>query len=321
MKLKEIYELAISMGKQKDVRGDYLHTLLEEKAKDYEKATETEKESFDVESLDNPYADTRILVGTGNEEIKTIFCGIDIETPEILLADRLREKGHHIDLVLAHHPEGTAYAALYEVMRVQADMMENMGVPINIGEGIMASRMKEVQRGIMPANHQRAVDAAKLLDLPFMCVHSPADNLVNDYLQTRFDTKEYNTLHDVIELLLDIPEYKRGKELKAGPQIIVGDKKQRAGKVFVKMTGGTSGSEKAYEKLAAAGVGTIICMHMPEKHIKLAKESYLNVIIAGHMASDSLGMNLFLDELEKNVINIIPGSGLIRVKRFVDSLH
>lgn len=322
MKLREIYELAVSLGKQKDIRGSYVQTLLDEKLKEYEKLSDKEKESFDMESLENPYADTRILVGNGNEEIKTVFCGIDIETPEVLLADRLREKGHDIDLIIAHHPEGIAYAALHDVMQVQADMMENMGVPINVGEGVMASRIKEVQRGIMPVNHQRAVDAASLLDIPFMCVHSPADNLVNDYLQSLFDKKEPKYLNDIIETLIEIPEYKKARELKAGPTIIVGDKRQRAGKVFVKMTGGTSGSEKVYEKLVDAGVGTIICMHMPEKHIKLAKENHLNVIIAGHMASDSLGMNLFLDELEKQNITIIPASGLIRVKRITNGdLH
>lgn len=321
MKLRDIYNLAIEMGKSKDIRGEYLNTILEERTQELEKLTPEEREGFDKESLENPYADTRILVGTGNEEVKHILCGIDIETPEILLADRLRDKGHQIDLVLAHHPEGVAYAALNEVMNVQADMMEDAGVPINVGEGVMATRIKEVKRGIMPANHQRAVDAARLLDLPFICVHSPADNLVNNYLQNLFDDKMPKNLNDVIELLLEVPEYKKARELKAGPTIIVGDKNKRAGKIFVKMTGGTSGAEDAYEKLAQAGVGTIICMHMPEKHIKLAKENYLNVIIAGHMASDSLGMNLFLDELEKNNINIIPCSGLIRVKRFGDNLH
>jgi hypothetical protein len=33
------------------------------------------------------------------------------------------------------------------------------------------------------------------------------------------------------------------------------------------------------------------------------------------MASDSLGMNIILDELEKKGIDIVPCSGLIRVKR------
>jgi len=33
------------------------------------------------------------------------------------------------------------------------------------------------------------------------------------------------------------------------------------------------------------------------------------------MSSDSIGMNLFLDELEKKGIEIIPCSGMIRVSR------
>ncbi len=315
MKLRQIYELAVEIGKRNDIRGDYLLKILEEKQRQFEKLLDEEKLLFDQETLHNPYSDTRILVGTGEEEIKTIMCGIDIETPEILLADRLNQKGQKIDAVLSHHPEGIAYAALYDVMHVQADMMEEAGVPINIGEALMAERISEVRRTTMPQNHQRAVDAARLLDMPFMCVHSPADNLVDQFLRRQFKEEEQLTLEDVLEILNEIPEYKKARELKAGPRIILGDKKRRAGKIFIKMTGGTSGSEKAYEKMAAAGVGTIIGMHMQEKHREAARENNINVIISGHMASDSLGMNLFLDQLEKEDIIIIPCSGLLRVSR------
>jgi len=38
-------------------------------------------------------------------------------------------------------------------------------------------------------------------------------------------------------------------------------------------------------------------------------------VIAGHISSDSLGVNLLLDELEKKGIEIIPCSGLIRISR------
>ncbi|MBO8158594.1 NGG1p interacting factor NIF3 [Thermosyntropha sp.] len=322
MKLREIYELAVELGKKYDVRGNYLQKLLEDEEKEYEKLSEEEKELFDIENLVNPFSDTRILVGTGEEEIKTILCGIDMETAEVLLADRLREKGHNIDLIMSHHPEGIAYAALHDVMHLQEDMLHRFGVPINVAEGIMAARIAEVERNIMPVNHQRAVDAARLLDFPFMCVHSPADNLVNNYLGEIFERKKPYTLNDILDILLDIPEYKKAKEMKAGPKIIVGEKKRRAGKILVKMTGGTSGAVQSYEKLAQAGVGTVICMHMPDKHRQAAKENNINVVIAGHMASDSLGMNLFLDELEKEGLNVIPCSGLIRVKRFTETdLH
>lgn len=307
--------MAVSLGKEHDVRGEELDRLMDIWADESGKCQRSDEDVYDTEACHNPYSDTRILYGRGDIEVQSILCGIDIETPEILLVDRLREKGRRIDMVLAHHPEGVAQAGLHGVMAVQADMLEQVGVPINIGEGIMTERIAEVRRGLMPLNHQRAVDAARLLDIPFMCVHSPADNMVNYFLQKLFKENPYRTLQDVLDLLLDIPEYQKARELKAGPHLLVGDRKKRAGKIFIKMTGGTGGSEKAYQKMAAAGVGTIIGMHMHDKHRKAAKEHNINVVIAGHMASDSLGMNLFLDRLEKQGVEIMPCSGLIRVSR------
>jgi hypothetical protein len=71
-------------------------------------------------------------------------------------------------------------------------------------------------------------------------------------------------------------------------------------RVFVDMTGGTSGSEFAFEKLAQrSDIGTIVAMHIPEKHREQAEKHHINVVIAGHMASDTLGMNLLLDGVER----------------------
>jgi putative NIF3 family GTP cyclohydrolase 1 type 2 len=67
--------------------------------------------------------------------------------------------------------------------------------------------------------------------------------------------------------------------------------------------------------LVQAGVGTVICMHVPENHIEEAKKYHINVVISGHMASDSLGINILADKLEKEEITITPFSGYIRVKR------
>ncbi len=167
----------------------------------------------------------------------------------------------------------------------------------------------------MPLNHNRAVDAAKLLDMPIMCIHTPADNMVTAYLQKKFDEKKPSTLDYVVKLLKEEPEYSEAVKYNAGPAIIIGNKKRRAGKVFVDMTGGTGGSERAYEKLAQAGVGTVVVMHIGEKHRKEAEKHHINVIIAGHMASDSLGMNLILDKIEERGVEILPCSGLLRYKR------
>jgi putative NIF3 family GTP cyclohydrolase 1 type 2 len=140
--------------------------------------------------------------------------------------------------------------------------------------------------------------------------------MVNDYLTKLCDAKKPETVGDVMDILMEIPEYQESKMIHAGPKVVLGKEKNRAGKILIDMTGGTGGSEDAYAKLAIAGVGTIVGMHIGEKHRKEAEKNHINVIIAGHMASDSLGMNLLLDVLEKEGIEILTCSGMFRVKRF-----
>jgi putative NIF3 family GTP cyclohydrolase 1 type 2 len=316
LRIKEIYALAVALGMEKDPRGkEAVEALLQRERERYAELKEEEREGYDTERFSNPYSDTRILYGDPEREVRRVFAGIDMEAAEVLLADRLGEKGKPVDLIIAHHPEGRALAELHEVMHLQEDVLARFGVPINVAEGILSSRISEVKRGLMPLNHYRTIDAARLLDIPLMCVHTAADNLVADYLQRLFDERRPERLSDVLKLLKELPEYRAATGQGAGPTIVVGEKDRRAGKIFVDMTGGTSGSQDAYAKLAVAGVGTVVGMHIKEEHRKEAEKNNINVVIAGHMASDSLGMNLFLDELAREGVEILAGSGLIRVAR------
>ena len=106
VKLEKIYRLAVDLGMKKDPRGpDGVKQALADAKKDYESLTGQEKELFDTERLANPFADTRILNGDPKTEVKSVITGVDVEAPELLLVDRLREKGEKIDLAMAHHPE------------------------------------------------------------------------------------------------------------------------------------------------------------------------------------------------------------------------
>ncbi len=316
MRLKEIYDTAVAMGIEKDPRGKAEIKRLLAKAKEaYDRAPAGEKEFLDPEDLTNPFADTRILVGDPRKDIKTVLAGIDMEIGEVLLADRLREKGTKIDLIISHHPEGKALAALNEVMALQADLWFQHGVPINVGEALIGRRMKEIQRGFLPQNHNRAIDVAAMLDIPFICLHTVADNQVNAFLSELFDKRKPETISNVIEILREQPEYRAASLNKTGPVAIVGSAENRAGKVFVDMTGGTEGPIQALEKLSQAGVGTIVCMHYSEKHREEAEKQNMNVVVAGHIVSDSLGLNLILDRLEARKVKIIPVSGFVRVSR------
>lgn len=302
------------MGIQADPRGkDGVDKWLKRIQKKYEKLSEKEKKEFDQERLTNPYADTRIHFGDPKKEIKTVMAGIDMEEAEIMLGAMSQDK---IDLIIGHHPLGKALAALDEVMDLQSDLMAAYGVPINVAEGVMANRIKEVARSLSPVNHMRPVDIARRVNMPLMNVHTPCDNLVFRFLQDLMDEKKPETVGEVVDILKEIPEYKESAKNNAGPVIFSGAPENRAGKVVAyDITGGTGGAKEIYPELVKAGVGTVIGMHMKDESREEAIKNHLNVVIAGHISSDSIGMNLFLDELEKKNIKIIPISGLIRVRK------
>ncbi len=317
MKIREIYQKAVEAGMSRDPRGrEAVVKDLERVAKEYHELKPGEKEFFDRESLQNPYADSRILNGSGEEEVKTVLVGIDIEVGEILLCESLKNRGETVDLVVSHHPEGVAFANLYSVMYMQSDILSRYGVPINIAEDLMEQRVREVERRLMPLNHTRAVDSARLLGIPFLCLHTPADNMVTTFLQRSFEEKNPYLLSDIISFLRSLPEYREAARNGAGPKVLLGVENRRAGKIFVDMTGGTEGSKDIFQSLALSGVNTLVVMHLSEEHRKEAEKNHLNVIVAGHIASDNLGMNLLLDEvLRGSETRVLSCSGFQRVSR------
>jgi putative NIF3 family GTP cyclohydrolase 1 type 2 len=316
MTTKQIYSLAQRLGIKADLRGaESVRKYLARLEKKYAQLDKQKQAEFDREKLVNPYSDTRILVDNNKKQISKVLAGIDMGGAELLLAKQLGD----IDLVIAHHPDGAALADLADVMFLQAQVLAAYGVPINIAESLIKPRISEVSRGTSPINHDRSSDMARLLGLDLMCVHTPADNLGADFLVKLLKKKEKDleTVGEVVELLKSIPEYQEAPRRKAGPMIFSGQSESSCGKIVVtEFTGGTSGSKDIYEKMSQYGVGTVIGMHMSEEYRREAEKYHINVIIAGHMASDSLGMNLFLDELEKQGIVVVPVSGLIRIKRF-----
>ncbi len=293
MRLEQIYDIAVRKGIAEDPRA-------KEKLK----------------KIKNLFADTRILYGDRKKDIRTAMVGIDIGGEELLTAYLLNEKGAGIDLAISHHPSGMGLLNLSSVMHVQTDILESLGVRRDVAKSLMKERIDEVSRSLMPRNAERSVDIARLLDIPFMCIHTPADNCVAHFIKKTVEKKKQKKVRDILNLLKKIPEYRDSTAKGVGVRLIAGKEKNAPGRIFVDMTGGTEGSKKIFARLSQAGVGTVIAMHLSEQHFKTAKAEFMNVIIAGHIASDNLGLNLVLDELEKKEkLNIIPSSGFLRVKR------
>lgn len=233
------------------------------------------------------------------ENIQRVLAGIDMGTPELLLAKQL---GY--DCVARHHNLVPRLGRLGEL--VAEDHTEKMirnGVPVNVAQKLMERSKRDVAILFHDKNFAAAGQCAKLLNMPFLGLHTPADLLgeraVEDKLREVYTTKTRPTVGDLMEAIMTIREYAQAPEGQR-PQIWVGSEQSYAGKVNVAFAGGLGEELDECKALIDAGVGTFVCMAMDAPLIKaLQEDNRCNVIACGHMASDSIGMNMILDAWER----------------------
>lgn len=321
MTLGELYKKVVEMGMKSDPRTSAeLKRFLESRKKEYQKLKSAEEKELQKDMIWNPYDDTRIVYGDLKKKVNVVFVGIDVETQDLALIHQLNlkrkeEKKKPIDLVMAHHPEGYALGGLSGVMDdLHVEVLRQSGVPVNITEKILASRVRDVAISIQSSNLHRTMDSARLLDLPFICCHTVADNHAYQAIKKVIDSATPYLLQEVVDVLMKIPAYKKASRyFSKAVDIQVGSPESRAGKIIIGgFTGGTEGNpEIAQYMVNVGGIGTSIDMHMSKEHRKLAEKYRLNSVVANHMASDSIGMQPIVDLMRKNGIEVITGSGYI----------
>ena len=255
--------------------------------------------------LDEIPADCEITVPGKN--IKKILMGVDMDTPELLLA---KELGY--DCVVSHHPRNTNTEML-EVMNRHILKLEKLGVPRNKSQKALAPKKDELSYMRHVANSRRSESAAKLLNMPYVSLHTPADiiseGIVQKFIDEKFAGKPDTTVEEVAKALEEIGEY--GNSARK-PVIRVGSKDSYAGKIYVQMSGLTGPGAGVLKLYFEGGVGTLVMMHIPEKDAKELKEHDVgNVLIAGHMSSDSLGMNVIADKWRELGVEVTMMSGVV----------
>jgi len=255
--------------------------------------------------LDTMPTDCGIAVEGDN--IKRVLMGVDMDTPELLLA---KELGY--DCVVTHHPRNTNINKL-DLMDTHIRKLAELGFPRNHSQKLLASRKEELDYNGHVSNSRRSESAAKLLNMPFVSLHTPADiiseGVVQKHLDEKFADKPETKLHEVLDALEEISEYKNSARK---PVIRVGGKDSYAGKIYVLMSGLTGPGADILKAYFDAGVGTLIMMHIPEKDAKLVKEHKVgNVIIAGHMSSDSIGLNKIADVWREKGVEVTMMSGIV----------
>lgn len=233
------------------------------------------------------------------KDIQRVLAGIDMGTAELMLAKQL---GY--DCVFRHHNLVPKLGHLGRlVAEDHAAKLRKLGVPANIAQKLLARRIRETEILFHGANFDGPRQTAKLLNIPYLGLHTPADLLGERAVEALTDeaekSKELPSVADIYDAIMTLREFREAPEGQR-PVIWVGDRESYAGKVLVDFSGGLAPELDEYKAFIDAGVGTFVCMHMESEIVKaLNEDNRCNVICCGHMASDSIGMNIIIDAWEK----------------------
>ena len=265
---------------------------------------------LDLVGLEFMPEDSGIVYDNG-KEVKKVLAGIDMDSTMLLIAKQLG-----FDCVAQHHPAGIINAHVSALFgRDHMKKLMECGVPINEAQRLAYANRTKRNQNMHSKNRTQMQDVAKLLDISDVAFHTPADILAERYTQNRMNQlMERNpqcTVQDVIDELMSIREYAEALEGQQ-PEVWVGNKDSFAGRIYVEMYGVGAPSLDEYIACSNAGVGTFVVMHAtPEVVEGMKKHNKSNIIVAGHMASDSLGFNQILDAWEKQGVEIVRISGIV----------
>ncbi|MEM3536468.1 MAG: hypothetical protein QXF44_01695 [Candidatus Bathyarchaeia archaeon] len=254
--------------------------------------------SLKLAGLNSIPEDSAIYV-SGDKIKKVLFC-IDAGTSELLLA-----KQFGYDAVIAHHPPGgTAAINFFKVFRRHVKQMVEVGVPREEAEKAVARKLEELEVEAHTRNYAHAVDFAKLLEMPYMNIHTPLDEVGRRIMskQIRSKTQENSKVEDVVSALSELPEFKKAT---TKIKVRLGKPENPAGKVVVSHGAGTNGGYEIAKTYFKHGIGTVIYIHISNADLqKLKAEGVGNFIVTGHIASDSVGINPLIKELEKRDVSV-----------------
>jgi len=263
--------------------------------------------ALDLSGLSDVPADSGVHVR--GDTVRRIFATIDCDVADLLMARVLR-----CDTILTHHPEGVTSLQGWKLIALQIEQMVECGVPVAKAEAAIQRRTQSVELNSHARNYARVVQAAQLLNVSLLNVHLPCDLITRRLITEKmapFNRPESRaTVAEVVAALQEFPEQKLAA---TEPKVRLGAPDRLAGRVAVAMAGYTNGGVDVLRAYFEAGVGTVLMMHFPEADLKEAREQKLagNLVVTGHMASDSIGINVYLDELEKRGLELVRAGGIV----------
>ncbi|MGI0037144.1 MAG: Nif3-like dinuclear metal center hexameric protein [Nitrososphaera sp.] len=226
------------------------------------------------------------------KNIRKVMIAIDVGTAELILARNLG-----CDAVIAHHPIGAASVNFYKVFERHVDYLVEHGVPQKIAKKAVAELEERVETRTHADIYSDVVGAAMAMKMPLVNIHQPCDEYMRKVILRAIKNGNTERVSDIVESISKIPEFKRAA---TKVRVRFGSDKNKAGHWALVIAAGTNGGFPVAKAYFEHGVDTVIYLHVDYGDLtKLRAEKLAgNLVVLGHLAGDSIGLNGLADRLE-----------------------
>jgi len=244
--------------------------------------------------------------------IERILFGIDLKAAELVIAS-----AQGFDCAISHHPVGgSSTLRFHEVLERHVEQMVAAGVPRDVAEETMRSTVEERRVLSSMTNYDHDPSVARLLGIPYLNVHTPLDEIGRRRMaEAAAGLDEGATVAELVDCFYET--FGEFRNAATEIEVRVGRPENRVGKVVVSHGAGTNGGQPVAKAYFDHGIDTVIYIHCrPGDAKKLADEfgERKNLVVTGHIASDSVGINPYVDRLREEGLDVTTFSGIIPPK-------
>ncbi len=250
--------------------------------------------ALNLANMSNIPADSAIHIDGNN--IKKVLLTIDADPAIIMLA---KEPGY--DAVIAHHPIGKSLLNFHKVFDRHIQYMLSYGVDEELAIKAVNALKQKVMLRTHTSIYTHTIAVAEMLDMPLLNIHLPCDELMRLKIIDVLDNIE--KVSDIINNIKKIPEFANAD---TEPLVVYGDADNKVNRYAIVIAAGTNGGAEIAKLYFVADIDTVVYLHISNEEIAKLKASTIdgNLVILGHLAGDSLGLNIFADVLEKEGLEV-----------------
>ncbi len=204
-----------------------------------------------------------------------------------------------------------------KVLAKHADILMRHGVPAEAADAAARELREDREPGAHAANYDHLPSIARLVGIGLMCIHNPCDEIgrraMHEALRARLPPNP--KVRDAINILSSLPEFTAAKT-----RIVVrmGREENPLGTWAVFHGAGTNGGFPIARTAFEHGIDTVFYIHIDAGALRRLWDAYgrdgpKNLVVTGHLASDSIGINVLVQELRARGIRVDTYSGIINV--------